>query len=340
MAHSRDNTLALLNGQPIGRIPVFGGLPSLTDGGLNAVGVAYHDAHTDSGKMAAAAASTFELCGFESAVVPFDLCVEAEVLGCPVDFQTDLDIFMPPVVAAPLTRFPQNFPMDVSRAGRIPLVARALHQLRAGVGREISIGAWVPGPFTLAWQLFGGDGWFSALQDTTRVQSWLERLAAILAQVAAVYREAGADFVTVHEMGGSPQVVGPSNFRALVQPALAQLLSAMPSPKVLSVCGDTNAAIIDLAACGADALNVDHRNDLARTRELLPTAVLLGNLDPVHTLSQGTPAEVAAAVQSAAGAGANAFWAGCDLVPNIPPENLRAWITSSRAARAKTTPLT
>ncbi len=333
MAHSRDDTLAVLNGQPIERLPVFGGLPSLTELGLHAADVAYHDAHTNAAKMAAAAAGTFEVCGFESAVVPFDLCVEAEALGCPVDFQTDLNIFMPPVVAAPLTRFPDPFPGDVSRAGRVPIVASALRQLRAGVGREIVVGAWVPGPFTLAWQLFGGDGWFSALQDTPRVLGWLDRLADFIAQVAIIYREAGADFLTVHEMGGSPQVVGPSNFQALVQPSLTRLIYLLPSPKVLSVCGDTNAAVQDLAACGADALNVDQRNDLARTRKLLPGAVLLGNLDPVRTISQGTAEAVALAVKSAAAAGANAIWPGCDLVPEIPAENLRAWMETARHAR-------
>ncbi len=198
MPRSRDETLAILRGRRVARLPVFSGLPSLTASGLQSVGVRYSESHTDAAKMAAAAASTYELFGFESAVVPFDLCVEAEALGCGVDFQTDVEIFLAPVVDKPLATFDGNLPENAARAGRIPLVADAIRRLKAGVGREIAIGAWVPGPFTLAWQLFGADGWLGALQDADRAARMLESLADFLARVAGHYRDAGADFITVH----------------------------------------------------------------------------------------------------------------------------------------------
>src|SRR5512135_3636364 len=105
---SRDETLAVLRGESIPRLPVFSGLPSLTSAGLHAAGICYSEAHTDPAKMALAAASTYALCGFESAVVPFDLCVEAEALGCSVDFHTDVDLFLPPVIASPLSHLPRT----------------------------------------------------------------------------------------------------------------------------------------------------------------------------------------------------------------------------------------
>jgi len=341
MIPSRDETLALLRGQSIARLPVFSGLPSLTAPGLNAAGLRYGEVYTDSAKMARAAASTFEMFGFESAVVPFDLCVEAEALGCEIDFQTDVEAFLAPVVSVPLRQGDQlvapALPGDLSRAGRIPLVAEALTRLKNGVGREVAVGAWVPGPFTLAWQLFGAEAWLSAIkQETTWAAQFLESLAGFLACVGARYREAGADFLTIHEMGGSPQVVGAPNFRALVQPALARLIAALPPPRVLSVCGDTNPIVADLAACGAEAIHVDHRNDLARTRQMLsPNAVLLGNFDPVETLSQGTPETIAQTVRAIAEAGANAIWPGCDLWPEIPEENFRALISAARGVKSK-----
>ncbi len=332
---SRDETLAILRGERVARLPVFSGLPSLTAAGLRAAGGRYSEAHTDAAKMAAAAASTFELFGFESAVVPFDLCIEAEALGCGVDFQTDVDIILAPVVDQPLNNLAkvQKPSQGLTNAGRIPLVAEAIRKLKAGVGREIAIGAWVPGPFTLAWQLFGADAWLSALQEPDHAAQWLESLADFLAQVATQYRNAGADFITVHEMGGSPQVTGPARFTALVQPALKKLFAAIESPRVLSVCGDTNAIVRDLAACGADALSVDQRNDLARTRRLLGAdAVLFGNFDPVEVLSHGTPEQVTQSVAAITRAGASAIWPGCDLYPEIPDENMRALISSANLA--------
>ena len=336
MPRSRETTLAILSGERSARLPVFGGLPSLTALGMQAAGVRYSESHTDAAKMAAAAASTFESFGFESAVVPFDLCVEAEALGCGVVFQTDVDLVLSPVISEPLglekvLELVQGGFYDLTRTGRIPLVADAISRLKAGVGREIAIGAWVPGPFTLAWQLFGADGWLSNLEDSARAAQLLELLAGFLAEVAARYHAAGADYVTVHEMGGSSQVTGPSRFRTLVRPALTRLLAAMEMRKVLSVCGDTNVIVRDLVAAGADALNVDDRNDLAQTRlRLGSSAVLLGNFDPVGVLSHGTPSRIARAVTEIAQAGANAIWPGCDLYPEIPAENMRALIDTAR----------
>jgi [methyl-Co(III) methanol-specific corrinoid protein]:coenzyme M methyltransferase len=204
--------------------------------------------------------------------------------------------------------------------------------LKTGVGREVAIGAWIPGPFTLAWQVFGTDAWLASLRDAARAARLLNMLAGFLARVAVHYREAGADFITVHEMGGSPQAIGPARFRTLVQPALARWMPLLPSPNVLSMCGDTNAIVTDLIACGADALSVDQRNDLARTRRVLGSqAILLGNFDPVATLSLGTPQSIAGVVATCAAAGVNAIWPGCDLWPDVPEANLRALIDAARA---------
>ena len=336
MPSPRDDVLNLLAGRPIGRLPVFGGLPSLTEPGLKSAGIHFSAAHTDPELMARAAATTFERFGFESAVAPFDLCVEAEALGVVVDYQTGGASFLAPVVSQPLPvgALQPGGPelAALPGAGRVPLVADAIRRLKAGVGRHVAIGAWIPGPFTLSWQLFGAEAWLAATVEGDQVAEWLAALAEALAGVGRRYREAGADFLTVHDMGGSPQVVGPRAFRRWVKPALARLVAALPGPVVVSVCGDTNAVVEDLLACGAGALNVDQRNDLARTREMTGRRVLLlGNLDPVGVLSQGTPEAVADEVRRIALAGADAVWPGCDLWPEIPEENFRALMETARA---------
>ena len=335
MLSAREDVLNLLAGRPINRLPVFGGLPSLTAAGLNSAGLRLGDTHTDAALMARAAATTFEVFGYESAVAPFDLCVEAEALGAGVDFQSGGDGFLAPVVSQPLLigQLRPDAPAIAALAtlGRVPLVAEAVRRLRAGAGRHVAIGAWIPGPFTLSWQLFGAEAWLAATVENEGLGEWLEALAAALAGVGRSYREAGADFLTIHEMGGSPQVVGPRSFRRWVKPALAQLCAALPGPVVLSVCGDTNAVVEELVACGAAGINVDQRNQLARTREIIGRrALLFGNLDPVGVLSQGTPEEVSAEVARIALAGADAVWPGCDLWPEIPDANFRALMDSAR----------
>lgn len=336
MPSPRDEVLSLLAGRPIGRLPVFGGLPSLTASGLRSASIRFSAAHTDPELMARAASTTFELFGFESAVAPFDLCVEAEALGAGVDYQTGVEGFLAPVVSQPVPvgQLQSGGPEMAALAdvGRVPLVADAIRRLKAGVGRQVAIGAWIPGPFTLSWQLFGAEAWLAATVEWEQIGEWLAALAEALARVGRRYREAGADFLTVHEMGGSPQVVGPRAFRRWVKPALARLCGALPEPVVISICGDTNAVVEDLLACGAGGLNVDQRNDLARTRAMAGRrALLLGNFDPVGVLSEGTPEAVTNEVRRIAQAGADGVWPGCDLWPEIPDENFQALMESARA---------
>ncbi len=325
----RADILAAIRGQRVRPLPVFSGLPSLTATGLRGAAVRYCETHCDAAKMSAAAASTFELFGFASAVVPFDLCVEAEALGCVVDYQSDVDSFLAPVVVQPhnIERYQPPSDFDPAHGGRVPVVADALARLQARVGRETVIGACVPGPFTLAWQMFGAEAWLASCTETLHATPLLKRLADFIARVAAYYRNAGADFITVHEMGGSPQVIGPATFRAVVKPHLSYLFKQLPSPNVLSICGDTNAIIADMAACDADALSVDQRNHLARSRRVLGDDVILfGNLDPMGVLAHGTPDEIRAAVRAIRDAGANAIWPGCDLVVETPDKNMRALV--------------
>jgi [methyl-Co(III) methanol-specific corrinoid protein]:coenzyme M methyltransferase len=156
----------------------------------------------------------------------------------------------------------------------------------------------------------------------------LAALAELLIEVGQAYQHAGADFLTVHEMGGSPGVIGPRAFETLVLPPLQTLLSALPAPRVLSVCGRAGRALPLLAAAGAEALSVDQQTDLAQARAALgPNTLLFGNIDPVGVLANGSPTEIQQAVSHAIASGADAVWPGCDLWPATPRENMRALIT-------------
>jgi uroporphyrinogen-III decarboxylase len=353
----RDEILALLNRQKLSNIPIFSGLISVTVPGLEREGLQFHEARRDSIKMARAAASTYRVSGFGSAVVPLDLCVEAEALGARVDFKEGNEGVGFPQVAGFLYTTVERFTTDtrkhgdgkesqwlrppqqgwtgrsdsVVQSGRIPVVVDAIRLLKEEVGEEIVIGAWVPGPFTLLSLLVEtGALYMSMRRSPEALHNALGFLSQVLASVGNAYHNAGADFLTIHEMGGSPGVLGPRLFEANVLPHLQFLTSALPRPAVLSACGRTNGAMKLLAASGADALSVDQTNDLARSREEVPDALLFGNLDPVGLISQGTQLQITEAVESAIRSGADAVWPGCDLHLQTPLENLRALVNASK----------
>src|SRR3989304_6247248 len=95
---------------------------------------------TDSCKMASMAASTFQLFGFECAVVPFDMGVEAEVLGSKVNYYThQTEILYPTIVEHPAEKVEDlevKVPSDLARSGRIPLVTEAIRILKKEIGDQ------------------------------------------------------------------------------------------------------------------------------------------------------------------------------------------------------------
>lgn len=220
---------------------------------------------------------------------------------------------------------------SVVSKGRIPLVCEAIKLLKEDVGEEIVIGGYMPGPFTLLSLLVETGALYVSLRKSPeQTHAALEILTKVLARVGNAYHTAGADFLTVHEMGGSPGALGPKAFESVVLPHLKALTSALPRPVVLSACGRTNGKMKLLAASGADALSVDQTNDLAASRAEAPDVLLFGNLDPVGLISQGTQDEIAEAVASVIRSGADAVWPGCDLYPQVTLENLRALVEASQ----------
>jgi len=152
----------------------------------------------------------------------------------------------------------------------------------------------------------------------------------VLIDICRIYREAGADYITVREMGAGGDILSPRMFKALIRPHLEQIISAIESPKVLHICGDTNDIIDQMASCGADAVSVDHKNRIAESRQKLgPDALIFGDIDGFGVMVEGIPADVDKAVKETITNGVNAVWPGCDIWPTAPGENMEMLVAAT-----------
>jgi uroporphyrinogen-III decarboxylase len=161
-------------------------------------------------------------------------------------------------------------------------------------------------------------------KEPAAITEALDHLVSLLAQVGVDYRDAGADFITIHDMGGSPAFIGPPRYEQFVLPAEKLLIEKLPKPRVLSVCGNVTSSLHLLAQTGADAISIDQTVDLAAARLALKDTLLFGNIDPVVTLYRGDSAGVVESVLSAKKAGVDAVWPGCDLIVQTPIQNILA----------------
>src|SRR5258706_12640494 len=206
----REEILSLLSGQKIDKVPVFSGLIHITAEGLKQESIALPEVHHEASKMAQAAASTFRLTGMPSADLPLDLCAPAEALGTTLKFyEGGTNQFPQP--ARPLfastkylnTAYFQN--ADFVNKGRLPLICDAIRLLKEDIGNDVVISGTIPGPYTLLLYLVEAGGLFAEMKrEPNAVLDALLHLSDFLAQIGNAYRSVGADFITIHDMGGSP----------------------------------------------------------------------------------------------------------------------------------------
>jgi [methyl-Co(III) methanol-specific corrinoid protein]:coenzyme M methyltransferase len=324
----REKILSLLWGQKIEAVPAFSGLIHVTAEGLEREGLKLHEVHSDARKMARAAASTFKLTGMPSATLPLDLCAPAEALGSELNFYEDGRLQFPQVrrVIFQSSKDLATEHTDVSenlRKGRIGPICNAIRLVKEDVGKDAVISGLIPGPYTLLLYLCNLPNMVREMKkEPQMVLDALFHLSSFLAEIGKAYREAGADFITIHDMGGSAGFVGPSVYEQFVFPAEKDLIGKLPKPRVLSVCGRMDRALNLFAQTGAEAVSVDQVTDLKSAREAVRETMLFGNLDPVEILWRGDEAQVAEAVIGTKEAGVDAVWPGCDLVPSTPIRNL------------------
>jgi [methyl-Co(III) methanol-specific corrinoid protein]:coenzyme M methyltransferase len=309
---------------------------NVTVEGLRKHDYAFYEIHLDGEKMGNAACTSYEIYGYECAVAPFDLGIEAEILGSEMNFYTHKgkdDIVYPTVKTKSVER-PEdiNIPENLEEAGRVPIVLKAIEVMKERVGDDVPVGTYILGPYTLAGQVMNLEYLLkNSFKKPVMIREILDTFVGLLSDLAKIYWDSGIDYLTVREMGAPTDVLSPRMFRTLIQPPLKELFKKIQKPAVLHICGDTNAIVDLMWECGATAISVEQKNDVAQTREKLgENAIIFGNLDAFGTLVQGTPDDVREAVRRAIENGVNSVWPGCDIWPSAPKENMIAMVEATK----------
>ena len=329
---AKQRVAKLFAGEAVDRVPCFSGMGNVTTEGLKSLGYRFAAIHLDAKMMAASAATSYKLLGIECGVVPFDLCVEAEAMGCEINVYAHSEDLLYPTIKQKLihneAEMEVSFPTDIAARGRVPLMAEAIGLLKQEHGDAAPVGSYVLGPFTLAGQIMElNDLLKLSFKKPDKVGALLDKLAGVAIQVAKVYQKAGVDYLTVREMGATSDVLSPRVFKTLILPYLQRIFKEITVPSALHICGKTNDIVPFMAESGARAISVDQKNDVAETRAKLgPKALIFGNYDPYNVLVAGTPELVRTTIGKCIDDGVSAVWPGCDIWPTVPPANVKAML--------------
>jgi [methyl-Co(III) methanol-specific corrinoid protein]:coenzyme M methyltransferase len=323
---SRERVLRLFARDPVDTMPCFSGQGMVTIPAIEALGIRFPQIHCTAENMAGSAIKSMEMFGFDSAVVPFDMCTIPEAFGLEVSIYEDSEEILYPTIPKKWdTPDEVDIPTDYMKRGRMPVVSEAITLLKEKIGESHAIGTYILGPFTLAGQVVELDFLMKmTYKATDKVVALLDRLMDLIIDLGRHYREIGADYVNLREMGTGADLLSPRMFKMLVQPRLKKILEAWDSPKILHICGSTDLTIELMNDCGAEAISVDHKNTLSETRRKIGDDILLfGDYDGFKLPRSASPEEIEKAIKDCIDSGVDAVWPGCDIWPDIRSENLK-----------------
>lgn len=329
----KERVLSILTGKDADRMACFSGMGSVLTASLAEYGYKFPHVHGDPEKMAKTAAFTPKATGMECAVVPYDMCVDAEALGCVMNAYEDVNQLLYPTIKEKIIHSQEdmvNFkiPDKIWEKGRYPVVMEALRLLKDDIGDEYPIGSWLLGPFTMAGQLMDLNDLFKLVfKKPDLVNTLLSTLTDLIITMAAKYRDAGADYICIREMGATTDVLSPRNFKQVIDPHLQRIFASIEKPHILHICGSTNIVMKNMAASGADAIAIELKNDMKKSREDVGYEPLIfGNIDAYGVLVLGTPEIVEQATISAMEATVDSLWPGCDIWPEAPVANVKSMV--------------
>lgn len=330
---AKDRVMKFFGKEPIDVMPCFSGMGMVTVQAIQQMGIGFARVHTSAEYMARSAITSAEIYGFDAVIVPYDMCTIPEAMGRGVTLYEDSQEILYPTVPTKWASLEEvEIPDDFLSKGRMPLVDEAFDILKSQAGGRLAIGAWVLGPFTMAGQLIELDILLKGTKKfKEQIEDFLSQMTDLVINVARHYQSLGADYMNIREMGTGSDLLSPRMWKSMVQPNLQRVFDAIQSPKILHICGSTDLIIEMMNECGADALSVDQKNNMAESRNKLGNDVLLlGNFDPYGTLVKGDVGDVEPAIKKCIDAGADAVWPGCDLWPDVKKENVEAYVKAVR----------
>ena len=260
--------------------------------------------------------------------VLFDLQLEAETLGCDLNWADD----NPPSVSAhPLLTGVELDDLKIPgpEDGRIGLTLDATRRLREA-NPDTALYGLITGPFTLGLHLQGADIFMRMFDNPEYVHKVLDFGRQVATRMSDYFIDAGCDVVALVDPMTSQ--IGPAQFYEFVTPHMAPVFEHIRSRGSLSsffVCGHAEQNLGPMCECGPDNVSVDENIPLEAIRTVCEEheTSFGGNLQLTSTLLLGSVEENERHALDCMKMGSEQGFIlspGCDLPYATPPENLEA----------------
>ncbi len=331
----RERILAMIEGSPVDHLPF---MPITMMFAADRIGVKYRDYATDYRVLAEAQVRTAEEFDFDYVSCISDPGREAADCGATVQYFDD----QPPAIDETRARLADKTQLahlkvpDPLGGGRMHDRVRAAALLKERAGKDKLIEGWIEGPMAEAADLRGINTVMLDLYDDPEfVRDLFAFTVEMELSFAKAQVEAGAELIGIGDAAAS--LVGPRFYEEFIWPCEKELvdgLHAMGALVRLHICGNTRHILEGLGRLGCDIVDLDFLAPLAEGRDKMgPNQILLGNIDPVRVLRNGSPDVVTEGIAECHRQAGPRYivGAGCEVPRDTPHENLRALAKYARS---------
>jgi len=324
----RERVIAQVKDQPTDHLPL---MPITMMFAANQAGFKYGDYCRDFNKLVEAQLRTAEMFGFDFVSCISDPAREASDCGAKIQYFED----QPPAIIEEEARLSDKTELgrmkmpDPLEGGRMMDRVQAAALFKKRSANRLLLEGWVEGPCAEGADLRGINAlMLDFYDDPAFVKDLFAFVVEMELRFARAQIEAGADIIGVGDAAAS--LVGPEIYEEFVWPVEKKLVDGIHGLGAMvrvHICGNTRKILKGMGKLGCEIVDLDYPSPVAEGREQMGSnQVLLGNLNPVQILRNGTPKMVKEAVAQCHREAGRRYvvGAGCEVPRDTPEANLRA----------------
>ena len=321
--------LAAVLGGKVDFVPPANPLAQTTVDLMEFCGASWPKAHRDPKMMADLAAASYEVCGIEAARPQFDISLEAEVLGCKLDWDKP---DRPPVTGPAYTN-PKDITWDDNfyKKDRPAVVLEAISILRERYAGELPIIPVITAPFTVAGHIMGVEKLvMMTVTDPEKAHQAIAAATDFCIEYGRRMVAAGAHILFPADPSASGDLISPETYKEYVLPYHQKFARAVSAPKILHMCGHTEKLLPLIRESGMDCFSFD-APPAWYVRQVLGNKMrCLGSLDVIDLMPNGTPEQVYARTAQCIREGVDVVGTACDVSNGTPLANLKAYVQACK----------
>ena len=286
---------------------------------------------TDAAKSAKAHMTFFEKYQPDSMVVYNDIYLEADALGCEMEFPEDNIAYVKKPKLTEKSQLAKLKIPDPKKDGRIPYFFELVERITSSVGKAGTVGLGHSGPWNIATHLRGIEQLMvdDAMDDPDFVHELMRFATEVVKSIGDTLIDAGYS-PSMGEAASSCSIISPKIYREFIKPyhkELYEYFSAKRASVSIHICGFIDPIMADVKETGIKFISLDAPSSLEKMLKVSGGEMtIMGNV-PTGLFAAGSPEDMEAAIRScietAAGEQGYILCSGCEIPLTATEDRIR-----------------